>query len=126
MLMSIATISRNRRHSTSSDTAEDRDTKLQQRGLRHLRLLDTFLGDLQGAGRGKGRGGVADQLTVAWLQCGAGAASEQCLELVACTYTTHSPDTFTQHERDVVSMYVIFTLLLCPTYIIQYSEFSST
>ena len=113
--MSIATISRNRRHSTSSDTAEDRDSKLQQRGLRHLRLLDTFLGDLQGAGRG----GVADQLTVAWLQCGAGAASEQCLELVACTYTHHSPDTFTQHERDVVSMYVIFTLLSCPTYIIQ-------
>ena len=102
MLMSIATISRNRRHSSSSssDTAEDRDTKLQQRGLRHLRLLDTFLGDLQGAGRG----GVADQLTVAWLQCGAGAATEQCLELVACTYTTRSPDTFTQQERDVVSM----------------------
>ena len=102
MLMSIATISRNRRHSSSSfsDTAEDRDTKLQQRGLRHLRLLDTFLGDLQGAGRG----GVADQLTLAWLQCGAGAATEQCLELVACTYTTHSPDTFTQQERDVVSM----------------------
>ena len=100
--MSIATISRNRRHSTSSSshTAEDRDTKLQQRGLRHLRLLDTFLGDLQGAGRG----GVADQLTVAWLQCGAGAATEQCLELVACTYTTHSPDTFTHQERDVVSM----------------------
>ena len=102
MLMSIATISRNRRHSSSSssDTAEDRDTKLQQRGLRHLRLLDTFLGDLQGAGRG----GVADQLTVAWLQCGAGAATEQCLELVACTYTIRSPDTFTQQERDVVSM----------------------
>ena len=102
MLMSIATISRNRRHSSSfsSDTAEDRDTKLQQRGLRHLRLLDTFLADLQGAGRG----GVADQLTVAWLQCGAGAATEQCLELVACTYTTRSPDTFTQQERDVVSM----------------------
>ena len=89
MLMSIATISRSRRHSGS----------VQERGLRQMRTLETFLSSLPASTGGS----VHERLTLTYLECGdLVSPANHCLERVACLYTEKKG--FSKQERDVVSM----------------------
>ena len=75
MLMSIATISRSRRHSGAVGR--------QERGLRQMRTLDTFLSSLPGSSAD-----IGDRLTLTYLECGdLVSPSNHCLERVVCLYT---------------------------------------
>ena len=95
MLMSIATISRSRRHSGSGAGAR------QERGLRQMRTLETFLSSLPASSGGS----VHERLTLTYLECGdLVSPANHCLERVACLYTEKKG--FSKQERDVVSMYV--------------------
>ena len=91
MLMSIATISRSRRHSGAGGR--------QERGLRQMRTLETFLSSLPASSGGS----VHERLTLTYLECGdLVSPANHCLERVACLYTEKKG--FSKHERDVVSM----------------------
>ena len=93
MLMSIATISRSRRHSGSGAEAR------QERGLRQMRTLETFLSSLPASSGGS----VHERLTLTYLECGdLVSPANHCLERVACLYTEKKG--LSKHERDVVSM----------------------
>lgn len=93
MLMSIATISRSRRHSGSGAGAR------QERGLRQMRTLETFLSSLPASTGGS----VHERLTLTYLECGdLVSPANHCLERVACLYTEKKG--FSKQERDVVSM----------------------
>lgn len=100
MLLSIATISRNRRH--LGEAKENiQVTKSQQRGVRQMRLLERYLSSLKGQ-----HSSVTDKLLVTHLQCsGLVSNDNHCLEQVVCLYTANSSHpTFSNDERDVISM----------------------
>ena len=115
MLMSIATISRSRRHSGVSrvySTGVHRQNRFseqvqsrQERGLRQMRTLETFLSSLPA---NLGGPAVHEKLTLTFLECGELVSSaNHCLERVACLYTVQGSDKpggFSKQERDVVSM----------------------
>ena len=91
MLMSIATISRSRRHSGAV-------TGRRERGLRQMRTLDTFLSSLPVSPEDTGA-----RLTLTYLECSdLVSPANHCLEKVVCLYTEQRD--FSKQERDVVSM----------------------
>ena len=104
MLLSIATISRNKRQLSSSESIKV------QRGVRHVRVLDKFLSSLPG------RVDIANKLMMSYLECnGLVSTEDHCLEQLVCQYSM-STETKTDlrlgdDERDVVSMYVCCVVL---------------
>ena len=109
MLMSIATISRSRRHTSPGDLERQerglRQMRTIQRGLRQMRTIESFLSSLPSSDQGSG---VADRLTLSYLECGELVSpGNHCLQRVVCLYTSGNTTLggFSPQERDVVSMY---------------------
>ena len=99
MLMSIATISRSRRHTMPGELER------QERGLRQMRTIERFLSSLPSSDQGSG---MADRLTLSYLECGELVSpGNHCLQRVVCLYTSGNTTLagFSPQERDVVSMY---------------------
>ena len=77
----------------------------QERGLRQMRTIERFLSSLPSSDQGSG---MADRLTLSYLECGELVSpGNHCLQRVVCLYTSGNTTLagFSPQERDVVSMY---------------------
>jgi len=105
MLLSIATISRNRRHTSSST-----ETIKIQKEVRQVRVLERFLSSLPG------RAETADKLMMSYLECSGLVSSENhCLEQMVCQYSRNQDEPrknliLNDEDRDVISI-VLYNLM---------------
>ena len=104
ILLQLAVISRGRRRRREvQEEEEELENMVEndiQRRVKQLRVLEKFLSSMPG------KFSQSDQLTADYLRCsGLSDESNQCLELLVCTYG-QPPGTgdLTGIERDVVSM----------------------
>jgi len=109
ILLQLAVISRGRRRRREVQEEEELENMVEndiQRRVKQLRVLEKFLSSMPG------KFSQSDQLTADYLRCsGLSDESNQCLELLVCTYG-QPPGTgdLTGIERDVVSI-ILYNLM---------------
>ena len=103
ILLQLAVISRGRRRREVMEEEEEKENLVEndmKRRVKQLRVLEKFLSSMPG------KFSQSERLTSDYLRCsGLSDESNQCLELLVCSYGQHpATGDLTGIERDVVSM----------------------